>query len=102
MPRPPNQRDDVTQRTDVKKRAPAQPVNQPKPDKSKHEICGANADGLKQRGFFGQSGHLKYAGREIENRVDAGQLVEKGDQEGEQDWLAQTPGPEMPGRYVSR
>jgi hypothetical protein len=44
-------RSDVAERADIKKSAPAQPVNQPESDKSENQIGDANADRLQQRGF---------------------------------------------------
>ena len=89
------ERSDVTERTNEKKRAPAQPVNQPQADKSKDQIGHADADGLQQRGLRTQTSQLKNARREIKNRIDAGKLVEKRDEDGQQDRPAQPPRPEM-------
>ena len=69
----------------IQQRAPAQPVNEPQTDKSEDQIGHANADGLEQRGFLAQTGHLKNARRKIENGIDAGELVEERDEKGEQD-----------------
>src|SRR5579864_1796557 len=59
------ERSDVAKRSDIKKRAPAQPVNQPQADKSKDEIGHANSDGLQQSGFCGKASEFEDAGREI-------------------------------------
>src|SRR5438876_4501674 len=84
------ERSDVAERSNKKKRAATQPVNEPEADKSEHEISDADADGLEQRRFRSQPGKFKYARREIENRIDAGELVEKRNQDGKQDRFAQT------------
>ena len=59
-------------------------------------------DRLQQGRFLRQACHFKYARRIIENRIDAGQLVEKGDEKGEQNRDAQPPGPERRGDGVPR
>ena len=51
----PERRDVTTKRANIKKRAPAQPVNQPKPDKCENKIGCSNADRLQQRGFCAKS-----------------------------------------------
>ena len=84
------ERSDVAERSNKKKRATTQPVNEPEADKSEYEISDADADGLEQRCFRSQAGKFKYARREIENRIDAGELVEKRNQDGKQDRFAQT------------
>ena len=89
------ERNDVTERANIKQRAPAQPVNQPESDKSENQIGDADADGLQQRGFCAEAGQFKDAGREVQNRIDAGELVEEGDQDGEQNRLLKTRRPEM-------
>src|SRR5579863_10497896 len=45
-PRDQAERGDVAERTNIKKRATAQPVNQPEPDKRENEIGDSDADGL--------------------------------------------------------
>ena len=50
-PRHQPKRDDVPERADVEKRAPAEPVDQPQADKSENEIRNANPDRLQQRRF---------------------------------------------------
>ncbi len=49
-----------------------------------------------------EAGHLEDARREVEHRVDAGELVEERDQDGEQDRHAQASGPEMRRRDLFR
>src|ERR1700676_4946091 len=71
------ERADVSERADNEKRAATQPVNEPKANKREDEIGQADANGLQQRGFRAQPGKFKYARREIENRIDAGELVEE-------------------------
>ena len=88
-------RSDVADRADIKKSAPAEPVDQPESDESKNQIGNADADRLQQRGFRGEAGQFKDAWREIQNRIDARHLVEEGDQDGQQDWFAKTHRPEM-------
>src|SRR5579864_7683610 len=58
-------RSDVAERADIKKRAPAESVNQPQADKSKDEIGHANSDGLQQSSLCGKAREFKDAGREI-------------------------------------
>ncbi len=79
-PRRQSQRDDVTERADEQQRAAAQPVNQPQADKREQQVGYADPDRLEQRGFFTEAGQLENARRKIENRVDAGKLVEKRDE----------------------
>ena len=88
------QRDDVAERANIEQRAAAQPVNQPESDEGENQVGHADSDGLQERGLGAEAGKLKDARREIEDGVDAGQLVEEGDQDGEQDGFAQTPCPE--------
>ncbi len=64
-------RSNVADRADIKKSAPAQPVNQPESDKSENQIRDADADRLQQRGFRAEAGKFKDARREIQNRIDA-------------------------------
>ena len=80
---------DVAERADVEQRAAAQPVNQPEADEGEDQIRDADADGLQQRGFRAQAGHLEDARREVKNRVDARELVKERDQDGQQDRNAQ-------------
>ena len=47
-----------------------------------------NADRLQQRGLFAQTSQFEYARREIENRVNAGELVEESDEKSERNRLA--------------
>jgi len=89
------ERADVSERADKEKRAATQPVNEPEADKRENEIGEADANGLQQRGFRAQPGKFKYAWGEIENRIDAGELVEKCNQDGEQNRFAKTACPEM-------
>ena len=91
------ERGDVSEGTDVEKSAAAEAVDQPEPDKSKNQICDADADGLQERGFGAESGEFEDARREIKDRVDAGKLVEERDQDGEKDWFAQATRPETRG-----
>ena len=93
-PRAQPERGDVAERADVEQRAPAQPVDQPEADEGEDEIRDADADGLQQRGLCAEAGQLEDARREVEDRVDAGELVEERDEEREQDGHAQPPRPE--------
>src|ERR1039457_1371981 len=94
------QRGNVAERADIEKSTPSQPVNQPEADKGENEIGDANPDGLQERGFCAEAGKFKYAGREVQNRIDARELVEEGNQNGEQDRFAKTSRPEMSGRRL--
>src|SRR5260221_9434607 len=87
------ERADITERPNVKQRASAQPVNEPQPHEGEDEIGHTNSHRLEQRGFRRQTGQLKNARSEIENRVDAGELIEEGDQKGQQDRSAQAHSP---------
>ena len=89
------ERSDVAERADVEKRAAAQPVDQPEPDEGEDQIGDADADRLQQRGLRAQPGQFEDARREIENRIDAGELVEERDEDGEQDRHAQPARPEI-------
>src|SRR3978361_670205 len=89
------ERGNIAERANVKKRAPPQSVNQPETDESENQIGHANTNRLKQRSFCAQAGEFKDAGSEIQNRVDAGELVEEGNQDREQDRFLQAPGPEI-------
>src|ERR1019366_2522050 len=80
-----SQREDVTKRADIEQRAPPQTINEPQPKKSENQVGQADADGLQQRGFGTQTGQFKDARRKVENGVDAGELVEEGDQKCQQD-----------------
>ena len=80
-----SERGDVSKRADIEKRAAAQFVDEPKADKGEHQVGHPDADRLQERGFLSQSGHFENAGRKVEDRINAGELVEKGDQEGELD-----------------
>ena len=91
------QRRDIAKRADVEQRAPAEPVNQPEAHEGEDQVGDANADGLEQCGFLAQAAHLENARREVEHRVDTGELIEEGDQDREEDRNAQTPGPELGG-----
>src|ERR1019366_2156315 len=73
------ERANVAERANEKQRAAAQSVNQPEADKRKNEIGDADADRLQQRSLRSQAGQFKDPRSEIENRVDPGELVEKGD-----------------------
>lgn len=81
-------------RTDVEQRAPAKAVDECQSDKGEDQIGDADADRLKQRRLFAHAGHFEDPGCEIENRIDAGELVEKGDEEREQNGNPQAAGPE--------
>src|ERR1035438_1418126 len=50
---------------------------------------------MEQRIFGPGAGESENTRREVEHRVDAGELVEEGDEEGQQDRNAQLPRPEM-------
>src|SRR5258708_28569623 len=95
--RPGNQaeRRDIAERSDIEQCAAAQPVNQPESDERKNEIGNADADRLQQRGFCAEASQFKYARREVQNRIDAGELVEERNQDGEQDGFAEALRPEM-------
>jgi hypothetical protein len=93
-PRAQPERRDVAERADDEQRAPSEPVDEPEARKREEEIRDANADGLQQRGLRTESGHFKNARRKVEHRIDAGELVKKGDQEGEQDRHAMFRAPE--------
>src|ERR1700732_3636191 len=95
-------RGDVAERANIKKCTPAQAVNQPEADESENQIGHANSDRLQQSSFCGEAGQFKDAGSEVQNRIDAGKLVEESNQDGEQDRFAQTSGPEMSGRCFLR
>src|ERR1022692_140813 len=88
------ERGDVAERANIKKSAPAQPVNQPEADKGENKIGDANADRLQQRGFSAKPGKFEYARREIQNRIDARHLIEKRNQDGEHDRLSKGHSPQ--------
>src|SRR5580658_7924247 len=89
------ERSDIAERPNIEKGTPAQPINQPKADKGENEIRGANTNRLQQRCFCAEAGKFEYAGREVQDRIDAGKLVKEGNQDGEQDRFAKTSRPEM-------
>src|ERR1700686_3436397 len=88
---------DIAERANVEERSPAQAVDQPEADKGENEIGDADPDGLQQSGFCAEAREFKDAGREVQNCVDAGHLVEECNQNSQQDGFTQTPRPEMSG-----
>ncbi len=64
-------------------RRPSRSISQ-RPTKVKTRLVTADADRLQERGLRAEAGKFKDAGSEIEDRVDAGKLVEKSNQDGEQ------------------
>src|SRR5208337_2576807 len=90
-----SERADVAERANKKKRASSQSVNQPEANKGKNEIGNADADRLQQRRLCPEPSKFKDARSEVENRVDAGELIEERNQNGQQNRFAQTPCPEM-------
>ena len=72
-----NQRRDIAERTDVKQGAPPEFVDKPESHIREDQVRGADTDGLKHRGALGKSGPLKDSRREVQDRVDTGELVEK-------------------------
>src|ERR1019366_3005275 len=101
-PRHETERSDVAGRANKEEGAAAQPVNEPEADKGESEIRDADADGLEQRGFCSQTGKSKYARSEVENRIDAGELVEERNEDGKQNRFAQTACPETRRRCFFR
>src|SRR5208337_2034360 len=99
-PRHQAKRSDVAERADNQERSSAKPVNQPKADEGKDQIGDADADRLQQCGVRTQTSQFKYPRREIENRIDAGKLVEEGNEDSEQNWFAQAARPEMSRRRL--
>src|SRR5580693_7393399 len=99
-PRDETERGNVAERANIKKSAPAQPVNQPEADKRENEIGNANANRLQQRGLCTEAGEFKDAGSKIQNRIDARHLIEERNQDGEQDRFAKAPSPEMSRRRL--
>ena len=57
---------------------------------------------MEQRGLRSQTGKFKYTRSEVENRIDAGELVEECNADGKQDRFAQTTRPEMRRRCLLR
>src|SRR5271163_638991 len=94
-PRDQPERSDVADRADIKKSAPADPVNQPESDKGENQIRDADANRLQQRSLSGESGQFKDARREIQNRIDARHLIKERNQDGKQDWFPKTHRPKM-------
>src|ERR1041385_5972277 len=92
-PRAEAERRDVAERADEQQRAPAEPVDEPEADEGEDEVRDADADRLQQRRLLAETGEAEYARREVEDRVDAGELVEERDEEGERDGDAEAPGP---------
>src|ERR1035438_9679496 len=88
------QREDITKRADIKQGAAAQPINEPKPYESENKIGHADANGLQKRGIRTQTGKFKYARSKVENGVDAGELVEEGNQKSQQDGSLELAAPE--------
>src|SRR5690348_17477638 len=76
---------DVAERSDREQSSAAQSIDQPQSDESENEIGDADSDRLQQCCLGAESGHLEYARREIEDRVDSGELIEERDQEREHD-----------------
>ena len=87
------QRNDVTKRSDKKQGAPPRLVDQPQADKSEDQIGHPNANGLQQGRFRPQASQLENTRRKIEDRIDAGQLVEKSDEKCQDNGHAQPPRP---------
>src|ERR1700686_686308 len=94
-PRDEAERSDIAKRADVQRGGPSQPVKQPESDKSENEIGDSDTDGLQKGGLCAQTCEFKDARCEVQNRIDAGKLIEEGDQDGEQDRFAKTHRPEM-------
>jgi hypothetical protein len=99
-PRGEAERRDVAQRSDEQQRAPPDSVDQPEADEREDEVGEPDADRLQERRLGTQSGHLEDARREVEDRVDSGELVEEGDEKREKDGRAQPHRPE-PSRRVA-
>ena len=80
-PRAQPQRGDVAERADIQQRAPAEPVNEPQADEREDEIRDADADRLQQCRLLAEPGEFEDARREVEDGIDAGELIEEGDEE---------------------
>ena len=93
-PRHQAQRNDVPKGAYEQQSAAAELVDEPQTQERKYEVGQADTHRLQQGGLFGQSGHLENARREIQHRIDAGQLIEQRDQHGKQNRRAQIAGPE--------
>src|SRR5579864_5126859 len=94
-PRSEAKRSDVTERANIKKSAPAESIDQPEPDEREYKIGDTDADRLQQRRLRAQAGQFKDARGEVQNCVDARELIEERDQDSEQDRFAETAGPEI-------
>ena len=62
-------------------RAAAESVDKPQTDESEDEVRDPDADGLQQRGLLAQTGQFKDARSEVEDGIDAGELIEERHQE---------------------
>jgi len=96
-PRTKAERGDVAKRADVKQGAATEAVDQPEADESKDQVGDPDADRLEQCRFLPQTGELENARCEIQDRIDARELVEESEQEGKQDRRFQPHAPEPSG-----
>ena len=101
-PRHHAERRDVAERPDVEQRAAAQAIDEPEADEREHQVRHTDADRLQQRGLVTEAGELEDARREVQDCVDARELVEERDQECEHDRHTQRTCPETVGRRVGR
>src|ERR1700683_393047 len=97
-----SKRGDVAERANIKKRTPAQAVDQPESDKCENEIGKANANRLQQGGLRAETGKFKDARGEVQNRIDARHLIEECNQNGEENRFPKTRRPKMIRRCLLR
>ena len=96
-PRAQPERGDIAERPDVEEGAASEAVDEPETDVGEDEVGDADADGLEQRGLLAEPCPLEDARREVEDGVDAGKLVEEGDEECEHDRDPEPPREELGG-----
>src|SRR5450631_2437965 len=87
----------VAKRTYIQKRPPSQAVNQPESDEGEHQVGYPNSHRLQQRGLGPEPGKLKESWSEVQDCVNARQLVEECNQNRKQNGPAELAGPEIPG-----
>ena len=75
-----SERDDVSEGADDEQLFPSDAINQPEAGEGEDKVGETDADGLEQSRLGAESGHFKNAGCEVEDGVDAGELVEERDE----------------------